>query len=171
MRVRLPVELTGVDLDATIVGDLAHVEVPGVGRVVLPAAAVTEVKAPLPEPPNLSVVTVDGEVYQRDDDPSWVKWWQAGSNVSTDWKAICAKGTPVLLVPAPEPVALPFEVVHRVEEDGIKLVSATSFVKVDPGCSRRVRFGFYNIIARAVEPSVARRIGDAFYAAANEATP
>lgn len=109
MRVRLPEELCGATYDAVTVGDVAHVDVPGVGRVVLPVASLTEVKPELPpEPPVDSVVRVGGWggwVLDRHEEG---KWYTTGDEFPWSWEKVCAKGTPVLLVEPPEPVTLPW---------------------------------------------------------------
>lgn len=73
----------------------------------------TPVKPPLPEePPVGSVVRqLTGyragivSVFERDD----YGWYGAGKNEPWSWATICADGPPVVLIPAPEPVALPWE--------------------------------------------------------------
>lgn len=96
MKYRLPEELCGADYEGYVHGGVLTVEVPGIGRVMIPASAVTEVKDPLPpEPARGVVVSVGVFVYQRLDDD----WYQPGEDFGASWAQVCSNGTPVRLVP------------------------------------------------------------------------
>ncbi len=93
---------------------------PNIGLVDVPASALVEVPPPLPpEPPVESVVLVGGEAAQRfEDNPNYpgTPWAGVGSGQRYSWAQLCTLGgwhgdpvvAPVLLVPAPEPVELPW---------------------------------------------------------------
>lgn len=87
--------------------------IPDVGLVDIPMAALTEVKPPLPpEPLNGSFVRAGEHYFQRDDqrlDMDHSAWWNLSDDRWSTWEQVCQLGTPVRLVPAPEPVALPWQ--------------------------------------------------------------
>jgi hypothetical protein len=92
------------------------------GEIVwVPVSLLVEVKPPLPtEPPVGAVVRADFKAPDMPDIESWVfehgeipapngnSWCGAGRDEAFSWAEICALGTPVRLVPAPEPVELPW---------------------------------------------------------------
>lgn len=89
-------------------------------RVRLPLGLLTEVKPPLPEePPVGAVVRADFAapdvarqlwVFEHAEipAPNGNSWYGAGRDEAFSWADICALGTPVSLIPAPEPVELPW---------------------------------------------------------------
>lgn len=74
-----------------------------------------------PEPPNNSAVKVGRQIYRRDDaaaEDDGYHWFSAGVRTPCSWVDLTDRGTPVLLVPAPEPVTLPWK---NVDNDGDRL--------------------------------------------------
>lgn len=81
-------------------------------------ALLTEVKPTLtPEPPNDSAVRVGRQIYRRDDlaayntEGSTANWYGAGFTAPNTWADLCTQSAPdgpVLLVPAPPVVELPW---------------------------------------------------------------
>jgi hypothetical protein len=149
-------------------------------RLELPASSLTEVKPPPPEPPEGTAVLVSlpmtQTAYVRSTMELVDAWRLGGSRnfPAMRWNELLDSvathnGTLTVLVPAPEPVTLPYE--FRIDErdrDGDPTGTAVAmFVKVDPDCSRRVRFGFYNTISRTATPAQAREIGHAYLSAAD----
>lgn len=77
-------------------------------RVAVFTSSLTEVKPPLPpEPPVASFVVAGSHMLNRRDDQG-IDWWDYGNRCWLTWAQVCELGTPVRLVPAPEPVALPW---------------------------------------------------------------
>jgi len=139
-------------------------------RLELPASSLTEVNPPLPPEPPIGSVVLDSsrKAWQRTGGHRGI-WECCQDDAGADWEDLnAAPYTPVtLLVPAPEPVALPFE--FRVDDrtGDPTGTAAAMFVKIDPDCFRRVRFGFYNTISRTATPAQAREIGHAYLSAAD----
>jgi hypothetical protein len=169
VRYRLPEELVGVDYAASsIQGGVATFEIPGVGRVMLPAESLTEVAPPLPpEPPVGSVVRAQAPgresggrwVFEHTDDGVW---YTTAHDRPYEWRDLRA-GAPVLLVPDPfgEPVELPWRC------NGVEVQQTRS--DTGPGhlvhvSTKGASYGFDHL-----PPDRAREMARALWAAANAA--
>lgn len=78
--------------------------------VCVAAGLLTAVKPPLPEEPPVGsfvLVTVQSKVLHRRNDAG-IDWWDYLGKCWLTWAQVCELGTPVRLVPAPEPVELPW---------------------------------------------------------------
>jgi hypothetical protein len=82
----------------------------------LPLDLLTEVAEPLPEEPPIGSV-VRAQLVDEDEPRMWqlitdhdygAGWYAAGLGMCFEWAALCKRGTPVPLVPAPAPVDLPW---------------------------------------------------------------
>lgn len=142
----------------------------------LPRAILTPVKPPTPEEPEVGAWLIGDVLAVRWHAPEgfcqWSYQWRnangeadwTSDNWDQIWKNLGGSDVTITrLVPerveTVEQVELPWEL------DG----DASAFVKVDPDCSKRVRFGWYGVISRAVSPEKAREISAAFAAAASRA--
>lgn len=99
------------DRSVTTVGQV-WLTIPDVGARLFPVDVLTEVKPPMPEEaPNESFVRVGRQVHRRDDMAAIedANWFGAGFATPHTWAELCERGTPHLLVPAPEPVELPWD--------------------------------------------------------------
>ena len=126
-RYKLPDELGGAEVK--VLHGMAHVSddggdhkvdvvIDGLGTLCMPARWLTEVEEPLPEEPPIGSV-VRAQLVDEDEPWAWERstdhhngpgWYMAGADSTFEWAALCKRGTPVLLVPAPEPVELPCEI-------------------------------------------------------------
>ena len=111
-------------------------------HLVLPLRRLTKVEDPLPEEPPVGSV-VRAQLVDEDEPWMWQRttptigygagWYAAGLGMCFEWAALCTRGTPVLLVPAPEPVELPW----RGESNGTRPIAVTqrsiNTVRVDVG--------------------------------------
>lgn len=126
-RYRLPDILGGAEFEAAEdTGSLlVGFDIDGVSeRLWFPRQDLTEVKPLLPpEPPDLTVLRAGHAVYQRDDNAPATQvtagqWWMAGRLHSTDWASIAHLDFE-RLVPAPEPIALPWSAVCSFVPDDV----------------------------------------------------
>jgi hypothetical protein len=120
------------------------------GEVVwIPLTLLTEVAQPLPEePPDDSIVRVGDEVYWRQAGPfhdESLRWLEFGPDAAwRSWAEVCARGTPVRLVPdLAEPVEIPWHgeesdnaaiTVDRYDEGNVSILlhgRATAWVPLD----------------------------------------
>lgn len=143
MRYRLPDALgggecvyhaDGIDNDRIVV-ELVDT-VPGL-RLELELSVLTEVKPPLPpEPPQLVTVRVGARAFVRDDlvlsRASWV-----GPDGRHTWSELCDLAQqktgfpPVLLVPVPEPVELPWSTPFLLGATGVRVFIGDSSIRVE----------------------------------------
>jgi hypothetical protein len=81
-------------------------------HLALPQRRLTKIEDPLPEEPPVGSVV---RAQLVDEDRPWVwersmdhhngsGWYMAGADSTFEWAALCTRGTPVLLAPAPERV-------------------------------------------------------------------
>lgn len=124
---KMPQVLGGGEVEATeewggCAGGRPEYQIGGITVLMPPGMPLEAVKPPLPaEPPVGGVVRADFKAQDMLDIESWVfehgeipapngnSWCGAGRDEAFSWAQICELGTPVRLVPAPEPVNLPWE--------------------------------------------------------------
>lgn len=111
---RFPEALGGREwADSANHGDEVGFDLPGMERLWLPAAYLTEVTPPLPEEPAVGsfAVVTGGDfgltVFHRHDQRGF-DWFDIGAKAWDTWSVMHARGKVQVLVPAPEPVALPW---------------------------------------------------------------
>lgn len=124
MRYRLPEILGGGEFEATD----AQLWLPGMIRLrvgdsvaLFDASVLTKVEPPLPpEPPLWTPVLVrDHEVFQRQPRGSRSAYSHAGFEEDYTWAEVCGGDVPRVLVPAPEPVELPWMAVCSADGEDV----------------------------------------------------